>query len=50
MMMLERHLVARERHERIQREAEQSNADARRLAAGRTQNTNRPGLKFLGRR
>ena len=50
MMQLERHLVARERHERIQREAELANADARKLAAGRPQKANRPGLRFLSRR
>ena len=51
MMLLEMELMARERHERMQREAEQANADARRLAAGRPQQTNRPErLRFFGRR
>jgi len=42
MMLLEMHLLARERHERLQREAEVANADARRLAAGRPLKPNRP--------
>jgi hypothetical protein len=51
MMLLEMELMARERHERLQREAELANADARRLAAGRIQHTNRPNrLRFLSRR
>lgn len=51
MMLLDMELMARERHERIQREAEQANADARRLAAGRPVQSNRPNrLRFLGRR
>lgn len=51
MMLLEMELIARERHERMQREAEQANADARRLAAGRPHQTNRPErLRFLSRR
>jgi len=51
MMLLEMELIARERHDRMQREAEQANADARRLAAGRLLQTNRPErLRFLSRR
>ncbi len=51
MMLLEMELVARERHERFQREAEQANTDARRLAAGRPVKANRPDrLRFLSRR
>ncbi len=52
MMLLEMELMARERHERLQREAEIANADARRLATGRgPQNANRPHrLRFLSRR
>lgn len=50
MMILEMQLMARERHERLQREAAMANADARRLADGRPQKTNRPGLRFLNRR
>jgi hypothetical protein len=49
MMLLEMELMARERHERMQREAAQ--VHARRLAAGRPQQTNRPDrLRLLGRR
>lgn len=50
MMLLEyrMQMIARERHERTQ-EAEMANA--RRLAARRTQQTNRPErLRFLNRR
>ena len=51
MMLLEMELVARERHERFQREAEIANADARRLASGRIPKANRPDrLRFLSRR
>jgi hypothetical protein len=51
MMLLQMELMARERHERLQREAEQANADARRIAAGRPPQTNRPDRpRFLGRR
>jgi len=51
MMSLEMQMMARERHERIQREAEMANADARRLAEGRPQKPNRPDrLRFFGRR
>ena len=51
MMLLQMELIARERHERMQREAELANADARRLAAGRPQQTNRPErLRFLNRK
>ena len=51
MMLLEMELVARERHERLQREAELANADARRLAAGRPMKANRPErLRFFSRR
>ena len=49
MMLLEMELMARERHERMQREAEL--AHARRLAAGRPEQPNRPNrLRFLSRR
>ncbi|MEA2677020.1 MAG: hypothetical protein QOJ81_1161 [Chloroflexota bacterium] len=51
MMLLDMELMARERHERLQREAAQANSDARQLAAGRPQQTNRPArLRFLSRR
>jgi hypothetical protein len=51
MMLLEMELMARERHERLQREAALANADARRLAAGRPMKANRPErLRFLNRR
>ncbi len=51
MMLLEMELVARERHERFQREAEQTHVDARRLAAGRPVKANRPlRLRFFSRR
>jgi hypothetical protein len=51
MRLLEMELMARERHERLQREAEIANADARRLSAGRPQKANRPErLRFLSRR
>lgn len=48
-MMLEMELLARERHERMQREAKQDHA--RRLGAeGRPQQTNRPSrLRFFSR-
>lgn len=48
-MMIEMELLARERHERLQREAKQANA--RRLASeGRPQQANRPNrLRFLSR-
>lgn len=49
MMPLVSDLLMRERHERFQREADEANA--RRLAAARPQQTNRPDrLRFLGRR
>ena len=49
MMLPEMQLIARERHERMQREAEVANA--RRLAAGRPQPPNRPNrLRLLARR
>jgi hypothetical protein len=49
MMLLEMELLARERHERMQREAKQGHA--RRLATdGRPQQPNRPNrLRFLSR-
>ncbi|MEO8625114.1 MAG: hypothetical protein ABI725_07740 [Chloroflexota bacterium] len=51
MMLLQMELVARERHERFQREAQQANADARRLASGPLHKANRPDrLRFLSRR
>lgn len=49
MMPMVSDLLMRERHERTLREAEQANA--RRLAAARPQQTNRPDrLRFLSRR
>jgi hypothetical protein len=49
MMLLEMELLARERHERLQREAQQA-SHARRMATGRPTQTNRPDrLRFLGR-
>ena len=49
MMLLEMELIARERHERMQREA--ALAHALRLAAGRIERPNRPNrLRLLGRR
>jgi hypothetical protein len=51
MMLLETQLMARERHERLQREAEVANADARRLADGRPLKPNRPDrLRLFSRR
>ena len=51
MMLLEMELFARERYERLQREAELAHADARRLAAGRPHQRNRPNrLRILNRR
>jgi hypothetical protein len=41
-------MILRERHEQVQREVDQANA--RRIAAARSQHTNRPDrLKFLRR-
>ena len=49
MMLLEMEILARERHERMQREAELANV--RRLATGRPELTNRPNrLRLIGRR
>ena len=51
MMPFLSEVVMRERHERLQREAEIANADARRLSSGRPQKVNRPDrLRFLSRR
>ena len=51
MMIMQMQLMARERHERLQREAEMANADARKLADGRPQKPNRPDrLKLFSRR
>ena len=49
MMLLQMHILARERHERMQREAEL--ASVLRLAIGRPEQTNRPNrLRLTGRR
>lgn len=49
MMLLEMEMMARERHERMQREAQE--AHAHRLATVRPKNTTRPDrLRFLSRR